>query len=105
VATYNYAGTSYNATLNCGAMLTQIKKSPMTVVLDATDLKGYKSGVLNSNRTSINHAVLLVGVDSCNNWIIQNSWGAGWGQAGFATLAAGNTANICYYGGLYTTMA
>lgn len=34
----------------------------------------------------INHAVLLIGYDSSGNYIIKNSWGTTWGNAGYALL-------------------
>ena len=54
----------------------------------------YKEGVIDipSNHSqNLNHAVLLVGVDSDENglhWIIQNSWGSKWGDNGFARIRA-----------------
>jgi len=104
VLNYTYTNTGNNVT-NCAALLAKIQKSPMVVGLDATDLFGYKSGALNSTKTNPNHAVLLVGVDSCNNWIIQNSWGTTWGLSGLARLTPGNSAGICICGGWNVTMA
>jgi len=89
---------------NCASMLLQIKKTPMVVALDGKALKSYKSGIFNGNATAVSHAVLLVGVDSCDNWIIQNSWGATWGDKGYARLQKGNTLLICNYGGWNVTM-
>ncbi len=34
----------------------------------------------------INHAVELVGMECAGNYIIKNSWGTTWGNAGFATI-------------------
>lgn len=88
----------------CAALLAQIKKSPLVVALDGGPLQLYKSGIYSGNGTSVTHAVLLVGVDSCSNWIIQNSWGATWGENGYARLQTGNTLLICKYGGFLASM-
>jgi hypothetical protein len=58
------------------------------------------SGVFSNCATSINHAVLLVGIVG-GNWKIKNSWGTGWGESGFIRLAAGNTCGVCAYAGVY----
>ncbi len=43
----------------------------------------YSSGVFNGcpsdSYLKINHAVLLIGWDSNDNWIIKNQWGTDWG--------------------------
>ena len=51
--------------------------------------------------TSINHAVILVGYGTDlatqkDYWLVRNSWGASWGEAGYIRLArtAANTAQI-----------
>ena len=46
----------------------------------------YKNGVFNGrNSRSINHVVMLLGWDDAKGaWLIKNSWGKNWGEAGFA---------------------
>ena len=75
-----------------------IKKSlqngPIAIALDANSFlfRFYESGVIDldpeySNR--LNHAVMLVGFgedEGGEHWIIQNSWGSGWGDNGFVKL-------------------
>jgi C1A family cysteine protease len=67
---------------------------PMAISVAATTLFNYYGGILdNCGDTDINHSVLLVGY--CNgddgsgpHWILQNSWGADWGEMaslGFVT--------------------
>jgi C1A family cysteine protease len=82
-------------------MIAEVANRPITVVLDASNWAYYSSGVFNSCAATptINHAVLLAGVDAKANWWIKNSWGTYWGQNGYITLAAGNTCGICNYPG------
>lgn len=68
-----------------------------------TGFKDYKSGVYVSdtckNSTAdVNHAVLAVGfgTDSATGmdyWIVKNSWGTDWGNAGYFNIQRGN--NMC----------
>lgn len=37
---------------------------------------------------------MAVGYKADGTWIIKNSWGTGWGNSGFAYVAAGNTCGI-----------
>ena len=60
----------------------------------------YKSGILDSTScgTSTNHAVGMVGYGTSNGvdyWIVRNSWGTGWGDAGYIKIAAYDGAGIC----------
>jgi len=50
-----------------------------------------------------NHAVLIVGWDDTlvhgggtGGWIVKNSWGAGWGNAGYFTIAYGSASIGCW---------
>jgi cathepsin L len=82
---------------------------PIPVGVLAQNWDNYKMGVQlgrasakqlsNPSSNEINHVVLLVGWDDHQGdhgvWFIKNSWGAGWGQQGFMTLARG-TCNLGY---------
>jgi C1A family cysteine protease len=83
----------------CNGLSGQINNSPVSVTVDATNWSPYRSGVFNNCASSINHAVLLVGVVG-GNWKIKNSWGTSWGEAGFIRLAGGNTCGLCAYAGV-----
>jgi C1A family cysteine protease len=59
--------------------------------------QAYKSGIFNANETcsgDVNHAVTLIGwnddlgVDN-GYWILKNSWGSAWGEAGYMRIRYG----------------
>uniref|UniRef100_A0A667XI81 Cathepsin S, ortholog 1 n=1 Tax=Myripristis murdjan TaxID=586833 RepID=A0A667XI81_9TELE len=66
----------------------------------------YRGGLYNApgcNPRLINHAVLIVGYGTDRGedfWLVKNSWGTAWGEAGYLRLAR-NKNNLC---GLYTVM-
>jgi cathepsin L len=80
----SYPGSSFANTISA---------APISVTVDATNWSSYRSGVFNNCRSSINHAVLLVGVLG-GNWKIKNSWGTTWGEVGYIRLAPGNTCGL-----------
>jgi len=60
-------------------MLSAIMAKPLSITVDANNWSPYKSGVFSNCGSSIDHAVLLVGVDADGTWKVKNSWGTGWG--------------------------
>jgi cathepsin L len=89
----------YNSYSGCNGLSTQINNSPISVTVDATNWSPYRTGVFTNCGTGINHAVLLVGVVG-GAWKIKNSWGTGWGEAGYIRLGGGNTCGVCAYAGV-----
>jgi len=73
------------------------KNGPSAGVLAAVGGWGsYKSGVYSptasENKSPTNHAITIVGFGTQSGkkyWLIQNSWGAGWGDGGFIKLERG----------------
>lgn len=55
--------------------------------------QAYTSGVLNrckKNATWTNHAIILIGWDDAKGaWRLKNSWGTGWGEAGYMWIKYG----------------
>ncbi len=81
-----------------------VAKGPLSVLLDATNLQFYKSGVWNGylpatpfmkcHANNLNHAVLAVGygyddVSQENYWLVKNSWGENFGEDGYFKLVKG----------------
>lgn len=65
--------------------------------------QSYTSGVFSlcpafaNSFASINHAVVIVGMDADKNYIIKNSWGTRWGDSGFATVSSTNDCALSAY--------
>jgi len=80
------------------SMATYLSKSPISVAVDASTWQTYRSGIMsNCPAGQINHGVVIVGAQTTASspyWIIKNSWGTTWGQAGYMQLAYGS--NQCY---------
>lgn len=69
-----------------------IEYGPLSVGIYAdTAFQNYTGGVFNASAGSIaNHAVIVVGWDDSlgaeGAWLIRNSWGTGWGEAGYGWI-------------------
>jgi C1A family cysteine protease len=67
---------------------------PASVCVAADAFQTYRGGVLTSCPGSIDHCVQAVGYDNGNNWwIVRNSWGGNWGEAGYIRIQMGQ--NLC----------
>lgn len=69
------------------------KYGSVAATVNATDMfMNYRSGVFNepAATASINHAINLVGWDDTKGaWLLRNSWGVGWGEAGYMWIKYG----------------
>jgi len=67
---------------------------PLSIGVDASSWQSYGGGVLTDcTSNQVDHGVLTVGFDltySTPYWIIKNSWGPGWGEAGYIRVAYGS---------------
>lgn len=79
-------------------------------------MQNYRGGVFSTDERcepyAVNHAILLVGWDDNQGpggvWILRNSWGTGWGEAGYMRIAYGTSkvgyrANYVVYGSATAT--
>jgi C1A family cysteine protease len=73
-------------------IMSAIDRQPVSVAIDASSstFQNYKSGIITSGcGTSIDHAVVAVGYGTENGedyFLVRNSWGTGWGDAGFVKI-------------------
>jgi hypothetical protein len=86
----------YTVANNVDQIKQALLEGPVCTAIDANDaFSGYSSGCLDAPGGYTNHLVLIVGWDdrACEGdtgaWIIKNSWGPGWGQAGFGYIKYG----------------
>eukprot|EP01064_Diplonema_japonicum_P013420 TRINITY_DN2098_c0_g2_i1.p1 TRINITY_DN2098_c0_g2~~TRINITY_DN2098_c0_g2_i1.p1 ORF type:complete len:503 (+),score=54.22 TRINITY_DN2098_c0_g2_i1:60-1511(+) len=69
---------------------------PVSIAVDATSWQGYTSGIMtNCISNKVDHGVLLVGhgydsTRSLEYWVIKNSWGSAWGEAGYIRIQFGS---------------
>jgi C1A family cysteine protease len=87
------------------AMMNELyTNGPFGVYIDAghSAFGRYSSGVADGASSALNHAVVALGWGTEGGkdyWLVQNSWGAGWGAGGFIKVARGNNAlNMETYG-------
>ena len=83
---------------NCQAVMGALQKQTLTVAVEAYNWRFYSSGVFDNCGFYLDHAVVLVGVNTEKGyWTIKNSWGKDWGEDGYIRLAMGNTCGLCFY--------
>ncbi|KYQ90716.1 gamete and mating-type specific protein A [Tieghemostelium lacteum] len=107
-ARFKFVGSGQTASNSKQAIINELKNGPMVVCLLADGaFQSYKSGVYvpPTKLSGINHAVTLIGYNAAGDyWIIKNSWGTWWGEAGYIRLSASNdNLNVLMYGGIYPT--
>ncbi|OAY82761.1 senescence-specific cysteine protease SAG39-like [Ananas comosus] len=75
------------------ALQSAVANQPVSVGIDGGDMnfQNYKTGVFNGPcGTDQNHAVTAIGYgtadDGTKYWLIKNSWGTTWGEAGFMRI-------------------
>jgi hypothetical protein len=75
------------------ALKAAIAQQPVSIAIEADQnvFQGYTSGILNdaSCGTNLDHGVVAVGYDDTGStpyYIVRNSWGTAWGEAGYVRI-------------------
>jgi cathepsin L len=88
--------TGYTITLqnDYNDLMDAVSKQPVAITVDASTWKDYYGGVFDGCNTAspdLDHGVLLVGygtdAELGDYWLVRNSWGPTWGEAGYIRLA------------------
>jgi C1A family cysteine protease len=93
----SYTDVLYN---NLLALETAVAQQPVSIGIEADQpaFQFYASGVVTGNcGQSLDHAVLAVGYgteNGLNYWLIKNTWGTSWGEAGYVKILK-SSANLC----------
>jgi KDEL-tailed cysteine endopeptidase len=84
-----------------GSLMGGVAQQPVSVAVEADQpaWQSYSGGVVTQNcGTSLNHGVLAVGYSVTTSppyWIVKNSWGSGWGNAGYIYIGMTSGPGIC----------
>jgi len=74
--------------------------APVSVAVEANQAAWqlYTGGIVSHDcGTALDHGVLVVGynMNSPAYWIVKNSWGASWGEAGYIRIAISSGSGVC----------
>jgi cathepsin L len=102
----SFENTSFTdvATQDPAQLLLAVAAQPVSVAIQANRMvfQSYTSGIITSTNcgTNLDHGVLVVGYGTEGTqdyWIVKNSWGPSWGEAGYVRLGRSTAAGpgIC----------
>jgi len=99
IGSWSYVCVSPSAAAIKNALVTNGPLATMFQVY--SDFLSYRSGIYSYVTGSYvgNHCVLIVGYDDVNQcFIVKNSWGTGWGEAGYFRIAYSECSNNVTFG-------
>ena len=89
------------ASNNLNSLIAAVAITPISVAVEADQAawQSYRGGTVTGNcGTNLDHGVLIVGyqtTSSPNYWTVKNSWGTGWGLAGYIQIGMSSGNGIC----------
>jgi C1A family cysteine protease len=96
IADYNTPSSMFGG--NAAKVKAALKKGPLVTTMKVyDDFTSYGGGIYKSvsNKVEGGHAISIVGYnDQGRYWIIRNSWGADWGEQGFARISYDDKSGI-----------
>jgi len=103
ITNYTCLSTPQGAVANEDQMAAYlVANGPIAIAMDAGLLETYSGGIINPttgqcSQVQLDHAIIIVGFDTDptvgDYWIVRNSWGAAWGEAGYFRIVRG--VNAC----------
>lgn len=83
------------------AHMNALVNGPLSVAMAASSsvVSLYRGGIISSTAcgTGLNHGVTMVGYGTANGvnyWIVKNSWGTNWGEAGYFRILKSTTNGV-----------
>lgn len=99
-AVVSFSGCADVAPNNQVALKEAVSMGPVSVAIEADTryFQSYSGGVLTAATcgTTLDHGVLVVGYGEENGqkyWLVKNSWGTSWGDAGYVKIARSESTN------------
>jgi len=85
-----------------GQLMAAIALQPVSIAIEADEIVHYTTGIFNNPdcKDNLDHGVLAVGygttTDGKDYWLVKNSWGPDWGEAGYIRFARSKAQpNVC----------
>jgi len=98
--------SSINGESGIYSQMSSASGGPVSVCVDASSWQNYQGGVLSQCGNDVDHCVQAVGYNNYGEngayWIVRNSWGADWGEAGFIWIEIGQ--DLCSIGDYATVV-
>lgn len=88
---------SYATVNDCNSLISALHSNPISVIVDASNMQFYHSGIFTNCGTTLNYNMLLTA--SIDTYFrLKSSWGPQWGEGGYIQILKGNGCGVCMQG-------